>query len=112
MLTEGEEHFLTKYPRCCAWCSFFAGLTILLLIDHLLRIQDGHVEDGGLPEIVYYGVPTLLGFVSLWFLTLAARKYKHLVIGLLEVSGHLAMGFVIYAFVLLYYVVGTGIDSL
>jgi hypothetical protein len=82
------------------------------MTDHLLRIRDGQVWNGGLPELVYYGVPALLGVLSLSFLWRAVRKGRKLLVGLLELLGHLAVGFLIYAAVLLYYVVGAGIDSL
>jgi len=85
---------------------------VLLTIDHLLRMRDGQVQDGGLSDRVYYGVPLLLGAVSTYCLSHAVRKYRKIFLGVLEALGHLAVGTVLYFIALLLYVVGTGIDSL
>ena len=100
------------YPRSIAWVLFFGGLAVMLLVDHYVRIESGVAPRGGLPEVVYYGVPILLCIASSCLLWRATKKYRRTLVRILEVVGHLAFGSVAYLFALLWYVTGTGIDSL
>lgn len=85
---------------------------MLLVIDRLDRMRDGRVQDGGLPEVIYYGVPVLLSVVSVYCLSYAVRKYQKVYLGVLEALAHLVVGAAVYCLAVLVYVVGTGIDSL
>ena len=106
------KRLIDTHPRVTAWLMFFGGLAVLLAIDHALRIRDGVVQSGGIPEVVYYGVPVILGLLATGCLWRAVRKNQKMAWGILEATGHLVVGFMLYAIALLYYVTGTGIDSL
>ena len=100
------------FPRMTAWLVFFGGLGVVLAVDHYMRIESGWALHGGLPEIVYYGVPALLSLVSVFLLWRATSTYKKPALRIVELVAHLVAGSAVYLFALLLYVTETGIDSL
>lgn len=81
-------------------------------VDHLLRIQDGTIRTGGIPELLWFLIQMALCTIALWLAFVATKPLITLWKRLLLVGLQTCIGFVIYAFIALYYIVGTGIDSL
>ena len=77
-----------------------------------MRVANGWAPMSGISEYLYYGVPLTLGCAAIGLLWRATRHYKKWYLRLLELCGHVCVGFAAYAYILLVYVTGTGIDSL
>lgn len=101
-----------KYPRISAWIVFLGGLTIIILTDYYMRMSDGKIRDGGVPDAIACGAMLILGCLVVCLLWRAAKKYKHRVLEIFEIIGHIAIGYAILFIILLYYTLATGIDSL
>jgi hypothetical protein len=95
-----------------AWTIFFGGFGAEMAIDHMLRILDGNVRTGGIPEPLWFFIQIALAAVALWLAFTATQTLGPLWRRLLAVGAQAAVGFFLYIFIGLYYVVGTGIDSL
>jgi hypothetical protein len=106
------RRFINTFPRISAWLVFLGGLAALLFADHNLRMRDGRIWDGGIPEMLSAGMLLALGCLSVWLLWFAAKNYKHRLLGILEIIGHVIIGYALLCVILLYYTVKTGIDSL
>jgi len=83
-----------------------------MVIDHILRIQDGNIRTGGIPELPWFFIQIALATAALWFAFTATKLIGALWKRILVVGAQAAVGFFLYVFIGLYYVVGTGIDSL
>jgi len=96
-----------------AWVQFVVGLLILGAADYYVRWRDGWLEDGGMPtpEIVWFGVPSLLGLVAmllLWRSTVGMkRRWQRVIV----VASQAVIGLVLYGAACLWYVIATGVDS-
>jgi len=95
-----------------SWIIFFSGLAIELTIDYFLRMVDGNVRTGGLQPGVYYGAQLVLALIAI---TISIKGSKSIVnirnrVALLSIQ--YCLGFILYLFVLLWYVLGFGVDSL
>jgi len=95
-----------------AWIIFFCGFAVEMAADHMLRIQDGDVQTGGIPEPLWFVIQLALSMVALWLAFTATQTVATPWKRALLLSAQAAAGFLLYAFIGLYYVVGTGIDSL
>jgi hypothetical protein len=95
-----------------AWIFFFGGFAIEAAVDRFLRMRDGDVTTGGIPEPLWFAIPLVLAVVSTLLAWQATRPVHAVWQRLAVVSLQLVVGFVIYATACLWYVVGTGIDSL
>lgn len=95
-----------------AWLVFFAGLGVEMLVDYLLRSQDGNIRTGGIPETLWFLMQIFLGAVSVWLAFLGTSSLVRLWKRLLVLAVELLVGFAVYIFMVLFYVVGMGIDSL
>ena len=95
-----------------AWAIFFGGFGAEMAIDHILRIQDGNIGTGGVPELLWFSIQIALAAAALWFAFTATKSIGALWKRILVVGAQAAVGFFLYVFIGLYYVVGTGIDSL
>ncbi len=95
-----------------AWVLFFGGFGIEASIDHCLRMRDGNVTTGGIPEPLWFGMQILLGITSAWLAWIATETLRTTWRRAALVSVQLIVGFLIYAALGLAYVVGSGIDSL
>jgi hypothetical protein len=87
---------------------FVAGLFVLGLVDHWLRMRDGEVHDGGVgplqtPLVVMLGVAAS---AMVWRGTAGLALPWRAV----SLAGQVAAGFVLYAAAAVAYVCGTGID--
>jgi hypothetical protein len=95
-----------------AWLVFLGGFGVEVGVDRFLRMRDGDVTTGGIPEPLWFAIPILLA-VAAAFLAWQGTRPLHAVWKRLAVlSVQLVVGFVIYAAGCLWYVVGSGIDSL
>lgn len=95
-----------------AWFVFFGGLSVEMAIDHLLRRQDGIMNAGGIPEALWFLIHIALAIISMWLLFKGTISLKSIWMRLFAVFAQVAVAFVMYMFVLIYYAGGTGIDSL
>jgi hypothetical protein len=95
-----------------AWIIYLGGFAIVMAIDHFLRIQDGNIRTGGIPEALWFLIQITLGVVALRLLFTATKPIITLWKRLLIVGVQAIVCYIITVFLSLYYVVGTGIDSL
>ena len=95
-----------------AWLLFFVGLGIELSADYSLRMRDGNIRTGGLSPNIYYGVQTILFLSALFLGVIGVSNFKKRIIQFFVVSIQIAIGFILYIYILFSYVLGTGIDSL
>ena len=95
-----------------AWVVFVGGFAIEMAIDHVLRVQDGNVRTGGIPELLWFLIQIALAFSALWLAFTGTKPLIVLWKRLLVLGIQAGIAFFLYAFIGLYYVVGTGIDSL
>lgn len=95
-----------------AWSIFFVGFGVEIGVDHVLRIQDGNIRTGSIPEPLWFLIQIALAAGALWLAFTATETLRIWWKRLLVVGVQAAVGFALYAFISLYYVVGTGIDSL
>ena len=94
------------------WLIYFCGFAFAMALDHLLRIQDGNIRTGGIPEPLWFLIQIALGVFAIWLLFVATKPLITLWKRLLVVGLQASIGYIITVFIALYYVVGTGIDSL
>lgn len=94
------------------WFVFLGGLGIELGIDYLIRMRDGDIRTGGLPETLFFALQLMLATVALLMAWQATRSLEAAWKRLTVVSLQAGIGFVLYAIIGLMYVVGNGIDSL
>ena len=95
-----------------AWFIFFGGFMLEIFIDHLLRIQDQNISTGGIPELIWFLIQIMLAILALWLAFVATKPLVALWKRLLVLGLQASIGFIIYVFIGLNYIVGTGIDSL
>jgi hypothetical protein len=93
-----------------AWVLFIGGLGLELAIDYLLRIYDGDIKTGGIPELLLFLITIALASIAVWLAFTATKplgsRWKRLVV----VAPQAVVGYVVYAFIAIYYVCSTGID--
>jgi len=94
------------------WLVFFGGLSLEILIDYILRMQDSDIRTGGIPENVWFYIQIFLAIVSVIYAYIVTNKTFRPLVRIGIVSLQLTLGFLLYLFVLLFYVLGTGIDSM
>jgi hypothetical protein len=95
-----------------AWFVFFGGFAAEMGVDHILRIQDEDIRTGGIPEPLWFLIQIVLAALALWFAYRGTAPFRVFWKRALVVSVQATIGFFLYVWVGLYYVVGTGIDSL
>ena len=95
-----------------AWLVFFGGFGFMLLVDYFLRIQDGNIKSGGIPELLFFTTIIALSLLAIWQLYMASIAIKSLWKQLLVLGVQVGIAFILYAFLSLFYVVGVGIDSM
>jgi len=95
-----------------AWSLFFVGLVIELSVDYALRMRDGNMHTGGFSSNIYYGIQAVLFLSALFLGVRGASNFKKRIIQFLVVSIQIAIGFILYIWILFSYVLGAGIDSL
>ncbi len=95
-----------------AWCVFLGGFGVEVGIDRFLRMRDGDVTTGGIPETMWLAIPVLLAVAAAVLAWQGTRPMHAVWKRLAVVTVQLVVGFVIYGGGCLWYVVGGGIDSL
>jgi hypothetical protein len=95
-----------------AWLVFLGGFGVEVGVDRFLRMRDGDVTTGGIPEPLWFAIPILLAVAAAFLAWQGTRPLHAVWKRLAVVSVQLVVGFVIYAAGCLWYVVGSGIDSL
>jgi hypothetical protein len=95
-----------------AWLVFLGGFGVEVGIDRFLRMRNGDVTTGGIPEPLWFAIPIVLALVSVFLAWQGTRPLHAVWKRLAVISVELVVGFVIYAGACLWYVVGSGIDSL
>lgn len=101
-----------RFPRLCGWGIFFVGFGALIACDYALRIRDGDVKSGGLPEMLWFAVQWLLAVPSAGLIWRGTRTRQLRVAAFGELAVHVAVGFVLYLWISLSYLTEAGIDSL
>ena len=94
------------------WIIYLVGLCLEIGVDYFLRMQDGNIRSGGLPDSVLFLISVVLAGVSVGLVFIATKPLMHIWKRLLSLVVQVVLGFVIYLFVTFNYVLGTGIDSL
>lgn len=95
-----------------AWLVFFGGFLVEIAIDYALRMADGNIRTGGIPEPGWFLVQWVLAVVALGLLYTGTNDIRPLYRRLLSVSIHAAIAFAAYLVIGFCYVVGAGVDSL
>jgi len=95
-----------------AWLIFIGGLIAQFGLDHHLRMRDGSVYFGGLPDPVWVWFPCVLGIFSLYLAWRGTRPLGSAWKRMAVVALQFVLGFLVYAFGALFYITGTGVDSL
>lgn len=95
-----------------AWLVFFGGYSLEMAIDYWLRVQDNNITTSGIPEPLWFLIPITLAIFALWLVFIATKPLITPWKRLLVLALHASAGIIIYAFSSLFYIVGTGIDSL
>jgi hypothetical protein len=93
-----------------AWIVFFGGFAMEIGIDYALRIRDGDVRTGGIPETLWFLIQIVLAAVALWLAFRATETLGSWWKRLLIVGLQAAIAFIPYAFIGINYVCGAGID--
>ena len=100
-----------------AWGVFFGGFACAQALDFLLRtdfllltVRSG--SHHGLAQPVWFGLPLLLAAIAVPLAFHATRPLGRLWLRLVVTVCQQMLGFVLYVFLGLWYVVGTGIDFL
>ncbi len=106
-------HFAEPKQTIAAWLIFLGGLGVDFGVDHYLRMQDGDVTTGGMPEILSFGIlPITLAAASTYLAWRATRALQPLWKRYAVVSVQRLVGFFISTAGSLVYVGCGGIDSL
>jgi nicotinamide riboside transporter PnuC len=95
-----------------AWLVFLAGFGIEVGVDRFLRVRDGDVTTGGIPEPLWFAIPMVLAAAATVLAWQGTRPLHAIWKRLAVLSIQLLAGFAIYAAGCLWYRVGSGIDSL
>jgi hypothetical protein len=108
VLSKKAQPFKSFFP----WLVFFGGLSIEILIDYIWRMQDSNIRTGGIPEHVWFYIQICFAVVSAIYAYIITNKAFNPLVRIGIVSLQLAVGFLLYLFIVLFYVLGTGIDSM
>jgi len=95
-----------------AWIVFLGCMGVEMAIDYTLRIRDGNVQTGGIPEPLWFILQLSFSAVSLRLAYAGTLPMGVLWKRILAVAAQAATGLFLYGFIGLYYVVSSGIDSL
>ena len=97
-----------------AWAEFIGGLVFLGLCDYGVRWRFGWLDSHGspTPDVIWFGVPFLLGAVAVLLLWRATSRFSRIWLRVTAVAAQLLIGFVAYVVMCFLYVVGTGVDCL
>ncbi len=92
-----------------SWLLFGSGLALLGWIDWTMRMRDGHMHDGGIPEPLQHAVVIALGVIASAS-TFRGTSGWRIEARLVLVAMQAFVGFWVYAFAAIAYVCSTGID--
>jgi hypothetical protein len=97
-----------------AWAIFAGGLILLGSCDYYARWRGGWLGNGGspTPDLVWFGVPLLLGVVAASLLWRATATVPKAWVRATTVVVQILIGFAVYVAACLWYVSETGLDSL
>ena len=93
-----------------AWLIFFGGLSIEIAAHYSIRIKT-NIEIIEY-EPLWFIIQIALATIASYFLAKGTFKIKPITKRLLFVGLQLSIGFILYLAILLWYVTGTGLDSL
>ena len=103
---------ILRFPRLSGWMFFLFGFGALIACDYGLRMRDGQITSGGIPETLWFALQWVLAAGALCLIWRGTRSRTRPWLGFAELAAHAALGFLLYLWIGLYYVLGTGIDSL
>ena len=88
-----------------AWLIFFGGLGLEICIDYILRVQDGSIRTGGIPEPLWFFIQIILGAISIWLGYLGTNSFIKTWKRLLVLAIEVGLGILAYVFIVLIYVI-------
>ncbi|MCR6654665.1 MAG: hypothetical protein NVV63_02390 [Opitutus sp.] len=91
---------------------FAVSLLAVVALDRHLRLRDGEIRTGGLPEIVWFGAHALCALIPLALVIAVVRRLESVWAKISLIAATLVIGWLLYIYILLHYVTGSGIDSL
>lgn len=89
---------------------FFCGLTIEIFLHYILRIRT-NIETTNY-EPLWFVIHILLAIIAAYLLIKGTVEVTPLFKRLLSILIQLSFGYILYLAILLWYVIGTGLDSL
>lgn len=92
-----------------AWLGFFGALGVEAWINYAMRMADGDVHDGGLPNAIWFGLHAVFFVLALAGLLYSARGLPW-PLATAAVLGQLAVGVPLYLFACVAFAIGAGID--
>jgi hypothetical protein len=108
---EHPESFQLPGPvvALLAWLGFFGALGLEAWINYAMRMADGDVHDGGLPNVIWFGLHGVFFALALAGLLYSARGLPW-PLATAAVLGQLAIGVPLYLFACVAFAIGAGID--
>ena len=94
-----------------AWFGCFGLLGVHLAVDYRLRLAHGNIHQPGVPEPINSAVYWLLIGSFFILVSLGSSVFRSIWIRVLVVMIEGWAGFALLAYILMYYIVGNGIDT-
>ena len=94
------------------WIIFFLALVIICLIDRHVRLSHGGIQEAGIASRIWYGMHTLAGCLAMLYFYSRIHTLYSITGRIAWIVVTLVGGVIIYILTLLWYVLGSGIDSL
>src|SRR6185312_5197706 len=81
-----------------AWVQFIGGLVVLVCCDYYVRWRDGWLGNSGFPtpDVIWFGVPILLGIIALLLLWRGTGGYGNFWSRAAIIAIQAAIGFLVY----------------
>jgi hypothetical protein len=92
-----------------AWLLWLGGIVALMGVDYFLRLSDGNIKTGGVPDLLGGVLLVLLGGASLWLLYQGMRNIS-ILMRLIFLCIQAAAGYLLGVVIGINYVCRAGID--
>jgi hypothetical protein len=91
---------------------FCLSLLLVITIDRSLRLIDGNIRTGGMPETVWFASHGLCALLPAVLMVCALRNLKSLWGRITLAIITIVSSLILYIFIVLHYITSSGIDSL
>ena len=91
---------------------FVLSLLVVVAIDRYLRLSNGDIRTGGLPETVWFAAHVACVLVPFGLLLPVVRRVESKWAKLSLIGSDLLIGWLVYIVIVFSYITGSGIDSL